>query len=220
MYYDYPVTRKFSTPIHTPMGGCILKYEQNTIKDTMIMMNNYSVKWYLEQRLEWFLIDSLEVLLEKESKQKYIAFLMDNPTLVFDRVWNNLNRNHETIYKNVRIRDEDSSDDKMLLSSTMMYVCKEYGISWPKDLLDWYTLEQYERMVEWIRFSNYRLNPKTTIYNRQAMVDKYNEREENRKLMDYARKWPTKEFLDEYFAKNGSTNRGTGSTNWSNGKNK
>gem|GEM_PF-4559948 len=44
MYYDYPVTRKFSTPIHTPMGGCILKYEQNTIKDTMIMMNNYSVK--------------------------------------------------------------------------------------------------------------------------------------------------------------------------------
>gem|GEM_PF-5275288 len=75
------------------------------------------------------MIDSLEVLLEKESKQKYIAFLMDNPTLVFDRVWNNLNRNHETIYKNVRIRDEDSSDDKMLLSSTMMYVCKEYGIS-------------------------------------------------------------------------------------------
>jgi hypothetical protein len=75
------------------------------------------------------LIDSLEVLLEKESKQKYIAFLMGNPTLVFDRVWNNLNRNHETIYKNVRIRDEDSSDEKMLLSSTMMYVCKEYGIS-------------------------------------------------------------------------------------------
>jgi hypothetical protein len=40
MYYDMPPIRKYSTVVNTAVGDCIMRYTQNTLHDTMIMIQN------------------------------------------------------------------------------------------------------------------------------------------------------------------------------------
>lgn len=200
MFYDFPVRRRFTTPINTKFGGCVLKYQQNTLQESMLMIQNYEVEWYIEQRLKSFFEESMEAT---SNKEKVIKFLLANPRQVFERIWNNINKKYESMYDKITIKDEDLWKDKIPLSVSTMLICEKYGISWPNDLLTNYTLEQYEWMLEWLRFHFFSQNQKLSVYNKRAMSKKYNESERDKKLMEYARKWPTKEFLDEYYKKNG-----------------
>jgi hypothetical protein len=69
--------------------------------------------------------------MSKEGEQLKNTHLMKQIVLqekssLFDRIWNNINRKHISIYDKVKRTEKG---DRSLLSSDMMYVCKKYGIS-------------------------------------------------------------------------------------------
>ena len=164
------------------------------------MIQNSEIEWFLANWLKEFLEESI---VTDWNKEQFIKYLIAKPNEVFNRIRKNINKSYDSIYDNIKIRDEDVSQGKIPFSTILMLLSEKYWTNWPMDILNNYTLEQYEWMLEGMRFYNYEQDKKLSIYNRKAMAIKYNEKEKNKELMEYARRGPTKEFLDEYFAKNG-----------------
>lgn len=160
MNISYP-KRDYELLIQTSKWNLFLKYKQSNALWTIEFLNKtpgeqvdeiidllkqwqyqYFIpkKWYTSRKKHYKAckIRELQILneiLEKKGEE------------VIKKIWETLHKKHKSIFDWINI---PNSKRKTLFSSNLMTLCKEYNISWPKQLLNDYTMEQIERMFDWM----------------------------------------------------------------------
>lgn len=167
MYYDYPFRKSYETAISTKYGSCFLRYSENMMWEAMLMVDwfenlDYIVEWYrkfIDAHTDYGAVNDMKKWLIRSE-------LIENPQLLVEKTRANLNPHRETIYKWIAL---PSNGRKSIFWLDMLTICKEFNIAWPNDLLENYTLAQYERMTDAIVFASFESDKKTRGINTKAL---------------------------------------------------
>jgi len=167
MYYDYPFRRTYETAISTKYGSCFLRYYENMMWEAMLMVDNFADMKYI---IQWYtkFIDEHAVYgdIKDDVKARIRSELINNPNELVMKTRENLNPHWESIYSGI---STPSGSRKSIFGVDMLTICKEFNIKWPNDLLENYTLAQYEWMTDAIVFAAYEADKKTRGINNKAL---------------------------------------------------
>lgn len=167
MNISYP-KREYEYLIKTSKWNIFLKYQQSNaiwtieflnknpddqLNELMNVLLRWEFKYYLPKKWYWTKkqyyvkckIRETEILTEVISKKWEEVLKM---------IWDTLHKKYKSVFDWVQI---PNSNRKTLFSSNLMALCKEYNVPWPEVLLRDYTLEQIERMTDWmiVSFNEY-----------------------------------------------------------------
>ena len=162
MNIEYP-QRDYELLIQTSKWNIFLKYKQcmaietieflkksyeERMQDIINLLMEWEFRFYLPKRWYWSNKKYYEVV-ELRKKEIILEILKDKGEEVINKLTSTLHKKYESLYEDVKT---PNSNRKSIFSSNLMSICKKYNISWPKHLLNEYTMEQIERMADWLVF--------------------------------------------------------------------
>lgn len=150
-FLDYPQKKKYIEMIKTQYGLVMLEFKQATIEETMEFLNN----GFDEQWLEDILFKNSIVVKKKwrYSKKKLLKELEKGLEQILKIVVEK-----RFVFK----KGKSWWWRQQLFSGLVQLVCNNYWIK-PKELLEEYTWEQFEWMIDWVIFN---LNEQTKEWQR------------------------------------------------------
>lgn len=142
MWFDYPIKKTYIDIIKTPVGDLSIQYEQSNIREMLDFIDNKIdiEKWISNIFLKW-----------KFKKNKFYNFKKQCYPYIYEQSEQIVDKIIKKKFK--WLFDKGKKSGRIVIfSSIFQLVCEKYNLT-PNELLDNYTWEQLEWMLDWIIFN-------------------------------------------------------------------
>lgn len=168
-----PIRKVFRNKYDTKYGSILLEYKQATIEEQNLFFKQKGWEWFYNFCAEngtYTELTKWQGLFKKYYYRKTLMVLMQNVKDIYREVAGNMFRQHQSIYEWVDTSYTDKPRGRKAINgSDMVDVLKEFNIPWPLTLIENYTYEQYERMVDRILFRHFESDKKSQVVNDRVL---------------------------------------------------